>query len=164
MQGNLKFVSFGRRAAAKMIDMVTLVALQYLMLWPTLFLHALMTVLFVGPITAEEASTSIYTTVAIVVLSISLIYNAGFNSSRRSATPGKLLLRIQVKTDESEQLNFKQAIIRYLSGWISLITGVGVLMAIWNRNNKAMHDLISGTAVLHKDDNRLEDGLGLEKA
>ena len=68
------------------------------------------------------------------------------------ATPGKKLLGIHVVDAKSyENINNKQAIIRYIGYIISTVPlGAGFLMVGFRKDKRALHDLLAGTVVIYK--------------
>lgn len=68
------------------------------------------------------------------------------------ATPGKKLLGIHVVDAKSyENINNKQAIIRYIGYIVSAIPlGAGFLMVGLRRDKRALHDLLAETVVIYK--------------
>jgi len=68
------------------------------------------------------------------------------------ATPGKKLLGIHVVDVKSyEEINNKQAIIRYIGYIISTIPlAVGFLMVGFRKDKRALHDLLAETVVVYK--------------
>lgn len=68
------------------------------------------------------------------------------------ATPGKKLLGIHVVDAASyEDINNKQAIIRYIGYIISTIPlGAGFLMVGLRKDKRALHDLLAETVVIYK--------------
>jgi uncharacterized RDD family membrane protein YckC/ABC-type transport system involved in multi-copper enzyme maturation permease subunit len=79
------------------------------------------------------------------------LYWAGFESSRRRATPGKALLGIFVTDDQGKRISFARATGRYFSKFLSILPlGIGLIETFIGRRKQAMHDRIAGTQVLRK--------------
>ena len=70
---------------------------------------------------------------------------------RYSGTPGKLLLGCQVvDANTGEPITFKQALIRYLGYYVSLLTlGLGFLWVMWDKRKQGFHDKIANTVVVY---------------
>lgn len=68
------------------------------------------------------------------------------------ATPGKKLLGIHVVDAKThDEINNKQAIIRYIGYIISTIPlAVGFLMVAFRKDKRALHDLLAETVVIYK--------------
>lgn len=68
------------------------------------------------------------------------------------ATPGKKLLGIHVVDAKThDEINNKQAIIRYISYIISTIPlAVGFLMVGFRKDKRALHDLLAETVVIYR--------------
>ena len=68
------------------------------------------------------------------------------------STPGKMLLSLQIADSKSlEKPSVFQLIIRMLSCLVSVIpVGIGFITTIFNKENRAWHDLLSGTVIIKK--------------
>jgi len=68
------------------------------------------------------------------------------------ATPGKKLFGIHVVDAKSyQQINNKQAIIRYISYIISTIPlAMGFIMVAFDKKKRALHDIMAETVVIYK--------------
>jgi len=70
---------------------------------------------------------------------------------RYMGTPGKLLLGCQVvDADSGEPITIKQAIIRYLGYFVSIMTlFIGFLWVAWDKRKQGFHDKMANTVVLY---------------
>lgn len=76
------------------------------------------------------------------------LYFALFESTKK-ATPGKMLIGIEVVNINGEKVTFLQATLRYIGKRISgLILGIGYLMAAFTEKKQALYDLIAQTLVI----------------
>jgi uncharacterized RDD family membrane protein YckC len=68
----------------------------------------------------------------------------------RQATPGKMLIRARiVDADSGQPLTRRQAIVRYLGYYVSLLgLGLGFLWVAWDRRKQGWHDKLAGTVVI----------------
>jgi uncharacterized RDD family membrane protein YckC len=79
------------------------------------------------------------------------LYYPVFESSVLSATPGKALMGIVVLSEAGERISFKQALIRHLCRYISmLICYIGYLMQPFTAKRQTLHDMISGCIVVER--------------
>ena len=71
---------------------------------------------------------------------------------RYSATPGKMLLRLEVLSDDKHlPLTIKSSLIRYFGYTVSMLTlGVGLIWALFDAKNRMLHDIISKSVVIKK--------------
>lgn len=79
------------------------------------------------------------------------LYAAGFEASRRRATPGKMLVGVFVTDAAGRRASFLRASARYgakVVGGLPLMAGY--LVALVTRRRQALHDLLAGTLVLRK--------------
>ncbi len=69
------------------------------------------------------------------------------------ATPGKRMLGIEVVNfEDNGVLTNKQMIIRYIGYIVSTLPFlIGFFMVLFRSDRRALHDLLSGTAVIHSD-------------
>ncbi|MFH1071378.1 MAG: RDD family protein, partial [Candidatus Glassbacteria bacterium] len=84
-----------------------------------------------------------------VFLVVTVLYYAVFESSRRQATPGKMLLGLFVTDLQGGRISFRRALGR------TAVKGVGKLpfywgyvLALFTGRSQALHDLVAGTLVL----------------
>jgi uncharacterized RDD family membrane protein YckC len=75
-------------------------------------------------------------------------YYAIMEKSRRKATLGKLVLRLQVTTVQGGGVSFARATGRYWAKILSwVILGIGFIITGCTKRKQALHDLIAGTLV-----------------
>ncbi len=71
---------------------------------------------------------------------------------RWGQTPGKKLAHIRVVDATTlENAPYWKLILRFIGYFISLITLVGFFIGFFRRDKRALHDLLSGTAVIRND-------------
>jgi len=93
-----------------------------------------------GPIVAS---------VGLLVVVVPWLYYAGFESSRGQATPGKVLMRLEVTDLEGNRISFARATLRFFGKFIStLIIFIGFLMIGFTKKRQGLHDKIAGCLVL----------------
>ncbi|WP_027964721.1 RDD family protein [Halalkalibacillus halophilus] len=95
---------------------------------------------------AAEAIGSITYIVIFIIL---------FTASQLKGSPGKLLLRIEVLDRDMNKISILRSIARYFSQTIStVIFFIGFMMAGWNKEKKALHDMICNTRVVYREKNK----------
>jgi uncharacterized RDD family membrane protein YckC len=78
------------------------------------------------------------------------IYEAWFVSNRY-ATPGKLVLGLQVVRPNGDKLSFVRALGRFVLYYFGfLILGIGWIIAAFDEEKRALHDRICDTRVVYK--------------
>lgn len=66
-------------------------------------------------------------------------------------TPGKKLARIAVvDANTLKPAPYWKLIIRFVGYLVSLLSGVGFFIGLFRTDNRALHDLLSGTCVINK--------------
>jgi uncharacterized RDD family membrane protein YckC len=82
---------------------------------------------------------------------VMLIYFVLQEGSEKQATFGKRLLGLKVQTVDGERLTYVQALVRFLSRLVCVVTvGFGYLMVAWAEKKQGLHDKIAGTVVVMK--------------
>jgi uncharacterized RDD family membrane protein YckC len=69
-------------------------------------------------------------------------------------TPGMVLLGVQVVGLDGSQAGTRRGVIRTLAFPLSFILGLGFICILFQRDRRALHDLIAGTAVIYAWDAR----------
>jgi len=102
--------------------------------------------------TPAAALTPIVAALGLFVVVVPWLYYAGFESSRGQATPGKVLMRLEVTDLEGNRLSFARATLRFFGKFISLIiVFIGFVMIGLTKKRQGLHDKIAGTIVLLQD-------------
>jgi uncharacterized RDD family membrane protein YckC len=148
----LPYADPGRRTAAFILDMLIVLApiitlsITYGMLSPDV---AEAETLFTDDIVYSEDYSGLIAFIMVLSFLGPWLYFAGFESSRRRATPGKMLLGLMVASEEGRPIGFGRATARYFSKYISSsIMFIGFIMAFWSDRRQALHDVFSRTLVL----------------
>ncbi|WP_042224390.1 RDD family protein [Oceanobacillus manasiensis] len=82
----------------------------------------------------------------------SIIFVIIFTGSKFMGSPGKLACRIKVVNVDGTQISMLKSIGRFLSYVISALPLlIGFMMAGWNEEKKALHDMICKTRVVYRD-------------
>ena len=80
-------------------------------------------------------------------IALGLIYTVGFWSAQ-GATPGKMIMGIEITKANGEEIDFGTALLRYIGYIASAITlGIGYLMIAFTGQKRGLHDYIAGTVV-----------------
>ena len=65
------------------------------------------------------------------------------------ATPGKIMLMLQVQADDNCPVGLRRAVCRNVfKGASVLVFGIGLVMPCWTRRRQALHDLLSRCVVV----------------
>jgi len=87
--------------------------------------------------------------IGLLVIVVPWLYYAGFESTRGQATPGKVLMSLQVTDLEGNRISFGRATLRFFAKFISvLIIFIGFIMIGLTKKRQGLHDKIAGTLVL----------------
>ncbi|MEC5423834.1 RDD family protein [Virgibacillus sp. C22-A2] len=90
---------------------------------------------------SENISGFVYSVVFIII----------FTASRYMGSPGKLACRIQVMNTDMTKISMLKSIGRYFAYILSALPLlIGFMMAGWNEEKKALHDIICSTRVVYR--------------
>ncbi|WLV24469.1 RDD family protein [Aciduricibacillus chroicocephali] len=93
-----------------------------------------------------------------VSLLYAIIFIIIFTATHFRGSPGKLICRIQVLNKDMTQIGIGKSIGRYFAQILSAIPlMIGYMIAGWNREKKALHDMICGTRVVYRDEKKEEE-------
>jgi uncharacterized RDD family membrane protein YckC len=134
----MALASWGRRAAAKLVDFVVVFA-------------ALMFALAVSASTADGAAAPLGATLVVAWLLYLFLY-PWFTIALWGQTPGKMALGVKVVRGSDEgRVGWGRALGRYLSelalGLFSLPLFLSYLWPLWDSRNETLHDKMASTIV-----------------
>ncbi|GAA0413962.1 MAG: RDD family protein [Bacillota bacterium] len=96
----------------------------------------------IDPSTSDTWASIIYIIVFIII----------FTATKWKGSPGKIICNIQVVNTNMTQISIWKSIGRYLSYFVSALTlFIGYLLAGWNEEKKALHDMICQTRVVYRN-------------
>ena len=99
----------------------------------------------------------LYDLFAFMLFSGLIVMSFAICLQRFGGTPGKLLLDLKVLDQHTgEYLNRRQAALRIVASWLSILTGIGVLMIIFDKHKQGAHDKILHTIVIKLEDDYAE--------
>ncbi len=83
-------------------------------------------------------------------LAVGLFYSVWF-VGKYGATPGKMALGLKIVTSTGEPISYLRALARFFAHMVSALTClIGYIMAAFNEEKKALHDMICDTRVIRK--------------
>jgi uncharacterized RDD family membrane protein YckC len=99
--------------------------------------------------TVDAAVVPIIAAFGMLIIVVPWVYYAGFESSRSQATPGKVLMKIEVTDLDGNRISFARATLRHFAKFISaLIIFIGFIMIGLTKKKQGLHDKIGGCLVL----------------
>jgi uncharacterized RDD family membrane protein YckC len=130
---------FALRCGALLID--------YMLAALVVAFSTLLARLFAARASADSAIT-VGLILAAIVAALDLVVLPAFTGR----TVGKWATGLRVERKSGEPVSFARAMLRHTIGYLaSLITlGLGFLLAAFNREGRALHDLIAGTVVVRE--------------
>jgi uncharacterized RDD family membrane protein YckC len=134
--GQREYAGFWIRVGAKIVDGIILqVAARILGL-------------FVGlAFKGTDAAVWVAGGLGLIINAIYVIYFTG----KYSATPGKMVCKLEVIRPDGSPLTFGRATGRYFAEILSSLTlGIGYLMVAWDDEKRALHDRVADTRVVRK--------------
>ena len=134
----LPYADFGTRAMAKIFDWL----FQYIIMIPT-------TILVMKFLPDSSPWVAIGFNSLINIL-ISVNYQV-LTISRYSATPGKMMLNLEIVTQSGGRVTGMRAFGRFWSEMLSSsMFSIGYLMAVGDEEARTLHDRLAGTRVVQK--------------
>jgi uncharacterized RDD family membrane protein YckC len=146
----MHYAGFWKRFGAYFLDGIvnSLIVVLFFLVWMVfeLFLNA------IG--VSQTFKESILGTLGVpLYLSLSWLYFALFESSSKKATIGKMAFGIEVVDINDNRISFLRASARY---WLKLLSAlllcIGFIMAAFTQDKQALHDMISRTYVVNKQE------------
>jgi uncharacterized RDD family membrane protein YckC len=106
-------------------------------------------------ITGKPVTITHHQILAIVVLALWEFFYFAYPWAVSGKTIGMALFGLQVVTAEGRQIGPRQAVLRTLTLPLSfLVAGLGFVGIVFQRERRALHDLLVGTAVVYAWDAR----------
>jgi uncharacterized RDD family membrane protein YckC len=140
------YAGFWIRVNAFLIDFATLYATMIVSV-----LVLLLSVAYLTSVTLNGIAMIVYVYLLLFGLIGVWLYFSLFESSRKQATPGKLLLCIKVVGSDGSRMSFGTATKRYFSKFLSALTlGAGYIMAGFTSEKQALHDMITDSFVIRQ--------------
>ncbi|HEY7485394.1 MAG TPA: RDD family protein [Streptosporangiaceae bacterium] len=138
---DIRVARLASRAVARLLDMLFQFSLLNFVLWLTS-----MTTLIADE--AVSAGLTILMTVLIIVG-----YPVAFETFTRGRTLGKMALGLRVVRDDGGPVQFRQALVRSLAGFVEFWWFAGapaLICSIFNRYGKRLGDIFAGTIVIQE--------------
>ncbi|MDR1010080.1 MAG: RDD family protein, partial [Opitutaceae bacterium] len=145
--GEMRYAGFWVRFVAAFLDGLILGVINIALMMVTM----LFGVSPGGNVSGHEALFIILTLVRMLMqYAIAIAYDVFF-IRKYDATPGKMALGLKVLRANGEKLSAGRIIGRYFAKAVSaLILCIGYMMAGWDDQKRALHDMMCDTRVVHK--------------
>jgi uncharacterized RDD family membrane protein YckC len=141
---DFKYAGMIRRIAAAIVDIVLVDVVLYS------FWHLIGNPL-VLQFPALVQSDAIYTFLfCFFNVCLFWLYFATWESSRLRATPGKLLIGIEVCDLSGNQIGFARATLRHFAKFISMLGGLGIIVIDFTRQKQSLHDMMARCLVVKR--------------
>lgn len=141
--GPLDYAGFWTRFGASLVDgLILSVAFG--------FIYVICISLAAGTTDQNDPSGNVFLCLAYLTIALlNWLYHAGFESSEKQATPGKMAAGIKVTDLNGQRITFGKAtgrlLLKYFSGAAFYI---GYLMVAWDDKKQTLHDKLAGTLVI----------------
>ncbi len=101
-----------------------------------------------GDVDPPESAYYVWAAFILAFIPLTILYFA-LLWSWRGQSVGMMAVHIKLTTRDGRRLSFGRALLRTLTWPLSLLPlGLGLLPLIFDRENRALHDLLAGTVVL----------------
>ena len=139
---NEKFVGFGKRLVAYIVDaIIVYVIAQILIVIEVTVLPKIMD--------GQSFATAAIALSWIIIMLTYLAYFIFLESSQKQATLGKRIMKIKVVDSQGKRLSLANSIGRNLGRILSgMIMGIGYLMIIFTKKKQSLHDMLAKTYVV----------------
>lgn len=162
----LFFATFSKRLAACVIDCLllgiiflplTILFLNNSGIWQLIEMYEKLPkgsgelIAFVYPNYAILVQNAVRETIyfSLILLALTMVYFALWESSKKQATPGKLAMKIMVWNAKGKHISFIRALSRNFCKIFSVATlMLGYLMPLWTKHKQALHDQMTNCFVL----------------
>ncbi|MBM3785199.1 MAG: RDD family protein [Acidobacteria bacterium] len=146
LKSNLRYAGFWIRFIARLIDSTITSIASYLFQIPMFIMIGLMGK---NPKTEHMVWFGVATAFAIIMAIVAAGYYEAWFLVKKGATPGKLILGLQVVRARGGKISWGLGWGRYFAHMVSGITMyVGYMMAGWDDEKRALHDRICDTRVV----------------
>ncbi len=139
-----------RRIGAFLLDF-SLIGLFNGLLQPVLMILYLLAAPRPGPAGAvhDGRTIALFGALSAIPLLFGLAYFTLFHACNRGATPGKLLLGLQVTTDHGGRLTLRRSALRTLASMLCFASlGVGYALMLFDARRRGVHDRLADTQVI----------------
>ena len=156
VDSDLRYGGFWIRFGAKIIDGLVLGVIQMLAFIPLymFFLSSMMPeIALQNPEDVEnnlQLFIFVFGTIWLVLIFIFIVYLTFF-VGKFAATPGKMACGLKIVAPDGSKISYLRAFGRVFGEWLNSFTfGIGYIIAGFDREKRALHDIICSTRVVHK--------------
>jgi uncharacterized RDD family membrane protein YckC len=148
--GGQRFAGFWVRFLAYFIDRIILMVGSLILVLPAILVFGLPAVGRARMLGHIAGASTVFLLLPLGLL-LNWLYEAGFLSSLRQATPGKMALSLVVTDLAGGRISFGRATGRFFGRYLSSMTLlIGYLIQPFTERRQALHDLVAGTLVLRR--------------
>ena len=105
-------------------------------------------ILFIPNVILAAIASGDLAVALILQIGLNLAYVVGFWSAK-GATPGKMIVGVEITKANGEEIGFGTALLRYVGYFLSgIILGIGHLMIAFTGQKRGLHDYIADTIVV----------------
>jgi uncharacterized RDD family membrane protein YckC len=145
--GPLNYAGFWIRTGAYLIDYIILQVVNFFVVF---VLMAAGLSVERSPAEASYRFRVLNGAATLLIVGIGILYFVFFNGAF-GATPGKLCLKLKIVRSDGKPITYLRAFARYFALLLSsLFLGIGLMMAGWDSEKRAMHDSICDTRVIRR--------------
>jgi len=140
------YAGFWIRVGAELLDEVLI-----LLICCAIGLAIIIPTLVMVDMAGRELDTETYVNIVVplIFLPVLWLYRAGFEASRKQATPGKLAMGLKVTDEQGNRMSFGRATVRSLAKIISGVFGnLGFILVGLTKRKQGLHDMLAKTLVV----------------
>jgi uncharacterized RDD family membrane protein YckC len=145
-----RYGGFWLRFLAIIIDGILLQVASFILFLPVVILLGV-TAASTGNFSDDLAGSAAMLFLFPLSILLNWLYEAGFTSSSKQATPGKMAVSLVVTDLAESRISFARASGRHFAKYLSSFTMlIGYLIQPFTEKRQALHDLLAGTLVVLK--------------
>jgi len=150
--GSLAYAGFWLRFVAAMLDGFLLTIVYYAIAIPVMWSQARRMQHSNQPAADLAVFSAVMVALGLLSIAMHAFYEIGM-VGRFGATLGKMALRLRVVRADGSQIGYGRAAGRHFAKYLSQLTaGIGFLLAAFDREKRALHDMVADTRVVRVAD------------
>jgi len=146
-----QYAGFWIRVGAKLIDSIIMGFVSMLILVPMVFMITQMDFVSFDDTNPNDYGVVIFILVFYAITISLQVFYPTFFVGKYAATPGKMMLGLQVIRPDGERVSYLRAFGRFWAEMLSAMAMyIGYIMVGFDEEKKSLHDLICDTRVIYK--------------
>lgn len=147
----LAYAGVWARFVATMLDGLLLAIAYHAVYVPVMWSHVRRMRQTLETLDAMATFTAVMVALSLCSIAMHALYEI-WMVGRFGATLGKMVLRLRVVRADGSVVGYGRAAGRHFAKYLSQLTiGIGYVLALWDREKRALHDMVADTRVIKVD-------------